>query len=85
MARATPPLEPERFADSTIARSWSAFLDHGIALPWLTVLRQTLPGGGPAWIAAAAPLLVLLVALLLALLWRTGARAAAARPEGAAP
>ena len=77
MARATPPVEPVAFADSTIARSWTAILESGPALPWLTVWRQTQPGGGPAWAAAAAPLLIGATAALLALAWRSGARAAA--------
>jgi hypothetical protein len=83
MARATPPVEPARFADSTVARSWAAFLERGVELPWLTVWRQTRPGGGPGWAAAAAPLLVLGTVGGLALLWWAGSRAAARQAAGA--
>src|SRR6185436_6186372 len=65
MARATPPIAPAGFADSTIARSWRAFFEHGVALPWLTVWRQTQAGGGPSWAKFAAPALVAATAALL--------------------
>ncbi len=71
------------FADSTLARSWTAFLDHGIQLPWLTTWRQAQPGGGPAWASYASAALIAAVAALAALLWRAGARAAAASRSGA--
>ena len=80
MARATPPLEPASFAESTVARSWRAFFENGIELPWLTVWRRTQPHGGPAWTALVAPLLVCATIGALALLWRAGARAAAGAP-----
>ncbi len=78
MARATPPVEPASFADSTIARSWRALFAHGIELPWLTVWRQTQPRGGPWWSPMAAPLLVAATIAALVLLWRVGDRAARA-------
>jgi len=72
MARATPPLAPHAFAESTVARSWAALFEEGFQLPWHTVLRQSL-GGGPAWLAGA---LLALFALLAVAWWRGGWRSA---------
>jgi hypothetical protein len=70
LARATPPVEPYGFADSTLARSWRALFDHGVQLPWVTVWRQTQPGGGPAWAGFASTALIAALLLLLVVLWR---------------
>ncbi len=82
MARATPPMEPASFTESTVARSWQAFFEHGIELPWLTVWRQTQPDGGPAWAGFLAPALVAAIVLLGVVLWRVGLRAP---PPAASP
>lgn len=84
MARFTPPTAPGAFAESTVARSWQALLERGPQLPWLTVWRQTQPGGGPPWAPFVAPLLLLGTAALLVALWRAGERHAAASAEGRA-
>jgi hypothetical protein len=84
MARATPPLEPAGFADSTIARSWAALFEHGLQLPWFTVWRQTQPGGGPAWTGFAAAAAIAATAALLIAVWRLGGRATSAPHDPAA-
>lgn len=76
MFRFTSPLRPDGFLESTLARSWGAFFERGIQLPWLTAWRQS-QGGGPAWSGFAATLLLATIALVGAWLWRAGARAAA--------
>jgi hypothetical protein len=81
LARATPPVEPQRFADSTLARSWHAFFDRGVQLPWITVWRQTLPLGGPAWAGYVSSALVAAVLALLVALWRWKRPAAPTAPR----
>ncbi len=68
MARATPPLAPASFAESTVARSWRALFADGFQLPWHTVLRQSM-GGGPPWLAGT----LLAGASLLGIAWWRGA------------
>jgi hypothetical protein len=76
LARATPPFEPQSFAESTIARSWQALFTRGIELPWLTVWRETQPGGGPAWARFLSIVLVAGAGALVVLLLRAKKRAA---------
>ncbi len=79
MARFTPPTEPHLFAESTVARSWSALFERGPQLPWFTVWRQTQPSGGPGWAPLVAPLLLALTAMVVAWSWRDLARGAEER------
>jgi hypothetical protein len=85
MARATPPLAPAGFGESTLARSWNSFFEHGVTLPWFTVWRQTQPSGGPQWTGVVPPLLVIALGGALALLWSAGARAARGGDRRGAP
>ncbi|MCB9882512.1 MAG: hypothetical protein H6834_12040 [Planctomycetes bacterium] len=43
MVRYTPPLKGMLGLESAVLGSWTRFLEGGVQLPWLTVLRQTTP------------------------------------------
>lgn len=58
------------FSSSAIVESWRRFLEGGVQLPWLSVLRRTAPEGSivQAWYWPWAVLLA--CALLVAIVWR---------------
>ena len=58
-----------------VPESWQRVLAEGIQFPWLTVLKQTSPPDHPVIASPLlAPAILVLVAGVLAMIWRTGAK-----------
>jgi hypothetical protein len=58
-----------------VPESWRRVLAEGIQFPWLTVLKQTSPADHPVLgNPLLAPTILVLVASVLVMIWRFGAR-----------
>jgi len=66
----------------SVPESYRLLLADGIQLPWLTVLKRTMPQDAPLVTGSALPIAILSVTvLLIGALWRFGARPGGHRKE----
>ena len=72
--------------NSAVIGSWERFLEGGIRLPWLTVLRQTTPDPSSIVHALFLPHVIFaLTAAICGTIWWLGSRAEAAAAAGVSP